>query len=155
MNSEQAAMAGNRFNQWQPMIAIIALPSNLSRTQSNKLLTHFDWHRYKRYRHILHHEAMGGVTRSCWYFWHLTRHGNLFPSEKIMKDNWYARTLQTALDNTVGEGWQSQTLKVFSEGESRAHHNAWGQLRVPRFDDWALIFDRDGLVPDLVDLPLF
>ena len=46
------------------------------------------------------------------------------------------------------------TLKVFSEGESHAHHNAWGRVQVPQFDVWSLSFDSDGLVPVVVDLQL-
>ena len=154
LDSEQTAMSGKLFNLWQPLVAILALPSNLSRIHTGKLLAYFDWQRYKPYRHTLHHEAMGGVTRSCWFFVHVTRRVDLSPDKKIMTDDCYARTLQTALDDTVGKAVQMQTIKVFSKGESRTHHNAWGRVQVPQLDGWSLVFDSDGLVPDLVDLRL-
>ena len=71
-----------------------------------------------------------------------------------MTEDCYAQTLQTALDDTVGKAAQRHTLEVFSEGESRANHNAWGRVQFPQLDGWCLVFNSDGLVPDLVDLQL-
>ena len=103
LDSEQATMSGNLFNLWQPMVAIIALPSNLSRTQIGKFLAYFDRQRYKPYQHTLHYKAMCEVTHSCWLFLHLTRRADISLAKKIMTYACYAPTLQTALDNTVGE----------------------------------------------------
>ena len=69
---------------------------------------------------------MGGVTRSYWFFVCVTRRADGAPEEKIMTEDCYVRTLQTALGDTVSKAAQRHTLEVFSEGESRANHNAWG-----------------------------
>ena len=69
-----------------------------------------------------------------------------------MTEAGYARTLQTVLDDTVGKYLHRHTLEAFSYEESLANHHSWGRVQTPHDKGWRLVFDSDGLVPDLVNL---
>ena len=84
----------------------------------------------------------------------MTKRATGFSPEKIMTEDSYARPLQTALDDTVGKGQPMPTLEVFSPEETLVNYNAWGRVRVPTQEKWRLVYDSDGLAPDLSDLPL-
>ena len=94
------------FEAWQPLIVIIALPSNLSRKKrsiyssfKNGSLNRIG---YQRKDVKVRHEDVGGVTESAWHFVHFNRIKNGPPQGAIMMAPQFSCLLQTALDDTQG-----------------------------------------------------
>jgi hypothetical protein len=103
---------------WQPLIAIIALPSTSSRSDRNqwlKTVFPFEVHPglnqqpYHRKDVTCRHTELGGVTTSLWHFVHISRLGQVPPNKQaIMMAPEFSRALQTALQDTLGAPYKGK-----------------------------------------------
>ena len=95
------------FEAWQPLIAILALPSCLTRKERHMFLrgqsSPFKRPEYTRVELSCHHPDFGGVTSSTWHFVHYSRSGGPTEKDALMMAPQFPRPLQTALDDTLGE----------------------------------------------------
>jgi hypothetical protein len=127
--------AGMLFERWQPLIAIIALPSTLSRFKRNTYSSFnkgpFKQDGYKRRDIKIFHSSVGGMTESEWHFVHLNRLETELSKEAVMMAPQFLRPLQTALDDTRGP---VLGRKVVFEARSCAPlpQNITGYVTIPR-----------------------
>ena len=95
------------FELWKPLIAIVAVPSLIPAKTRRSWVTSFSRTLVSCYvtRDIsCSHNDIGGVTRTRWNFYHLSRYKELggIPKQAIMMAPQFSRSLQTALQDTIG-----------------------------------------------------
>ena len=152
-NLEESVDMNKLFYLWKPLICIIAFPVALTRAQRAKFLPTLPNNYHSKSFLRKHNIDHGGVTLSQWVFVHLSRlHGDI-PKEAIMTASTYGRVIQTALDDTVGRHHTRVVLEPLSEDEPPRSDGAIGRIRVRAGSDLQLVYDSDGLAPDIGNLP--
>ncbi len=101
---EEAGVAICLFNHWLPAVAIFAYPPSFGRRESLAMSLSLRSNLYECKAMQFPHTDVGGVTASAWRIRHYTRLQECQSRPPIMKMKFYPRTLQTALDDTLGNG---------------------------------------------------
>ncbi len=103
-DAEEAGVAIRLFDRWLPAVAIFAYPPSLSCREVPAMSPTLRSNLYKYKVMRFPHTDVGGVTASAWQIRHYNRLRDCQSRPPIMKMKFYSRTLQTALDDTLGNG---------------------------------------------------
>ena len=154
-DEEDAADAAKLFKDWQPLIAIFAVPVSIPRQEQDPWIKNIQASTsgyYNRKVFTLSHSAIGGVTTTRWRFTHLTRQSTLgeLPKQAIMMAPQFSRPLQTALQDTIG----GSSLKnvVFEKAATVAplHGSSIVGFATKKIDGIkAPVYDSAGAAPDI------
>lgn len=149
------------FRHWQPLIAIVAVPSSLSRKCREAFIRRFQASSGDYYsRRDIHcsHSDIGGVTSSRWHFYHFSRTQEMGDTSKqaVMMAPQFSRHLQTALDDTIGDSkWKNaQFDKVHSTEplfNSTCHITGYVSSKSGVFER-SPVYSSDHLAPDVGSL---
>ena len=133
---------------WRPLVCLVAFHSSVTRRQMSRWLPLKLEEYSRRVDFRCCHDAFGGVTSSVWNIWLISKLPSCWMSLAGMTDAYYPRSLQTALDDTLGPSRQQQK---FSPNPNRASSvdgyiiQADGQADQP-------VYKSTGLGPDLNEL---
>jgi hypothetical protein len=161
---EDTQAADTLIDAWHPLIVVIAHPGSLSRTERKRLLgklllnhegSSTDNKPYHRRNVKCSHTELGGVTTSVWHFVHLVRssHPEL-SQEAIMMTPEFSRSLQTALQDTVGE-LKGRTVEFEEARTARplTGTHVVGNASIRRVMKPRPVYDALALAPDVGQLP--
>ena len=149
------------FSNWQPLIAIIAVPSTASRKQRSLWLQFQDGSTpVKTYVKLsiwnVRHADAGGVTTSCWHFHRISRGNTLGQASKqaVMMAPQFTRHLQTALQDTIGGSkWESKEFEKADEALSSSGITIVGHMSSIKHQlENVPVYSADGLAPDIGQL---
>ena len=141
LNLDDQQLFQHLFLRWRPAISVVAVPGNLSRKNVINLFTYLP-PKYQKRIFTARHPDFGGVTTSRW---HIVKISRLSKPLTVMTMSNYPRTLQTALDDTVG----TDSEKVTFEPQEGLAQNVVGFIRHRKCRWKAHVFDSNGLGPDL------
>jgi hypothetical protein len=96
-----SAMIATLFQRWRPDLCILALPSSYSRSKVLQAIPILS-PGYKKTLFKTRHIDFGGVTTTEWHVIHISCRDDLLTKPTVMKMKSYSRSLQTALDDTLG-----------------------------------------------------
>ena len=153
-DQDTATDAGALFEAWRPRIAILALPTELSRRKrieySSAVVEPAKRLDYNRLIEVpIRHGEVGGVTSTIWKFTYLTRDLGSLSKEAIMIAPQFQRPLQTALDDTQGPpGGKAVVFEEASDSQSLRSAVA-GFASVKGVVSRVPVYDAKKVGPDL------
>ena len=155
MNNEDATEVMALFKRWQPLIAVIAMPSSSSRRERAS------WAKaggpgtlnkqYIRRDIDCTHSDIGGVTTASWHFVHYSRDEVIGPTQAVMMAPDFPRPLQSALHDTFG-GYKKGRKLVFEKTATTAPlsgPNVIGYASIVNQMHRVPVYDASGLAPDI------
>ena len=137
------------FKRWRPAIAILSIPSTLSRAEITALLPTELPKFYKKKILTCRHTAVGGVTTASRRFIHYTRWADILLYPSLMTRVAIPRNLQTALADTYG----AAPGRTFETRVGLDFPEAIGLMTPVDRGSPAPVFSGDRLGPDLALIP--
>jgi len=155
-DQDMATDAGALFEACCPWIAILALPTELSRRKRIEYSSavvepakRLDYNRLTEAEVPIRHGEVGGVTSMIWKFTYLTRDLGSLSKEAIMIAPQFQRPLQTALDDTQGPpGGKAVVFEEASDSQSLRSAVA-GFASVKGVVSRVPVYDAKKVGPDL------
>ena len=142
--THDASILAKLFHKWKPAVAILAFPGKLSRRQVLELAPSHEGF-YKQLTLKPHHSNVGGVTATTWHVVHLSRISCGLQGPQSMTMTHYPRTLQTALDDTLGGDHVYQSF----ESPPSAEGGIVGMVSPYKISSLKPVYSADMLGPDL------